>query len=239
MDNSDSPTPFAPASTAWPTAAGAAAGRTALVAGASGLVGQEILKGLLADERYAAVHAIGRRQLATRHPKLTSHTVDFDALPALPAVDDVYVALGTTIKAAGSEEAFRAIDFGAVVAVVQAARSSGATNLGVVSAMGANARSGVFYNHVKGEMENCVASLGFDSLVVVRPSLLTGDRGALKQPERIGERIAQAAMAVTGPLIPANYRAIPASKVARALLVNVPASQPGKRVLLSGELQHY
>src|SRR5690349_16852276 len=107
----DNPTRCAPASTAWPrTAAVAAAGRIALVAGASGLVGRQILQGLLDDESVAAVHALARRPLGVQHPRLTVHTVDFAALPALPPLDEAYLALGTTIKVAGSEEAFRAVD---------------------------------------------------------------------------------------------------------------------------------
>ena len=105
------------------------------------------------------MHCVGRRPLSLSHPKLTSHTVDFTALPALPAVDDVFIALGTTIQVAGSQSAFRAVDFDAVVAVASTARSSGAINLGIVSAMGANLRSPVFYNRVKGEMEQAVSAL--------------------------------------------------------------------------------
>ncbi|MGH8821974.1 MAG: NAD(P)H-binding protein, partial [Rhodoferax sp.] len=129
------------------------AARVALVAGATGLVGREVLAALLADKTYSAIHCVGRRAPPISHPKLTCHTVDFGALPVLPHTDDVYIALGTTIKIAGSQAAFRAVDYEAVVAVAQAARSSGATRLGVVSAMGASARSAVFYNRVKGEME--------------------------------------------------------------------------------------
>ena len=88
-------------------------GRTALVAGASGLVGREILQGLLADDSVAAVHSVGRRELPLAHPKLTQHRVDFKAPLTLPRVDEAFIALGTTIKVAGSQEAFRAIDFDA------------------------------------------------------------------------------------------------------------------------------
>jgi hypothetical protein len=159
-------------------------------------VGREILRALLADKAYSAVHCVGRRALAQRHPKLHSHVVDFAALPRLPKVDDVFIALGTTIKVAGSQQAFRAIDFDAVVAVASAARSSGATHLGVVSAMGASARSAVFYNRVKGEMEQAVSALGYDSVVIARPSMLAGDRESLDQPIRSGERIGLAVMAL-------------------------------------------
>ncbi|HWP11866.1 MAG TPA: NAD(P)H-binding protein, partial [Ramlibacter sp.] len=145
-----------------------------MLAGASGLVGRAILQGLLADDSVAAVHTLGRRELPFQHAKLTQHRVDFKFLPALPGAGEAFVALGTTIKVAGSQEAFRAVDFDAVVAVAKAAKASGATRLGVVSAMGANARSKVFYNRVKGEMEEALSALGFETLVIARPSFLVG-----------------------------------------------------------------
>lgn len=211
-------------------------GRVALVAGATGLVGREILAAILADDTYAAVHGVGRRALATAHPKLSFHVVDFAALPALPPIDDVFIALGTTIKAAGSQQAFRAVDFDAVVALAAAARASGATRLGVVSAMGASETSLIFYNRVKGEMEHAVSRLGFESVVFARPSMLIGDRVALGQPERSGEKLALIFMRFAA-LIPANYRAIEAVRVARALIHAVKAGEKGTRVLLSGEMQ--
>jgi uncharacterized protein YbjT (DUF2867 family) len=183
----------APASTAWPRAtagaaeaevAATAAARTVLVAGASGLVGREILAAVSAADPDAAVHALVRRPLDIRLPGLSVHVVDFAALPPLPRTDDVFVALGTTIKVAGSQAAFRAVDLDAVVAVARAARSSGATRIGVVSALGADPASAVFYNRVKGEMERAVATLGFDTVVFARPSLLLGDRDRLDQPVR-------------------------------------------------------
>lgn len=215
------------------------AGRTALVAGASGLVGREILRALLADKGYTAVHCVGRRPLALRHPKLTSSTVDFAALPSLPAVDDVFIALGTTIQVAGSQHAFRAIDFDAVVAVASATRSSGATHLGLVSAMGASPKSPVFYNQVKGEAEQAVAALGFTHTVIARPSLLDGDRALLQQPARRGEQWGLRVMKLLRGLIPANLRAVAASDVARSLILAVKTRGPGTHILLSGELQRH
>jgi uncharacterized protein YbjT (DUF2867 family) len=226
-----SPPPGAPAATPAP-------GRVVLLAGASGLVGRAILQGLLADESVAAVHFLGRRSLPVQHPKLTQHSVDFKALPALPRLDEAFIALGTTIKVAGSQEAFRAVDYEAVVAVAEAAKQAGARRLGVVSAMGASTRSGIFYNRVKGEMEAAVSALGFDTLVIARPSFLAGDREALGQPVRSGEKLALGISRWLAPLIPANYRSIDSSAVARALLKKVPGTQ-GKSVLLSGELRKF
>lgn len=210
--------------------------RTVLIAGASGLVGREVLQGLLADDSVAAVHSLGRRELQLQHPKLIQHRVEFKALPALPSVGEAFVALGTTIRVAGSQEAFRAVDFHAVLAVAKAAKAAGATRLGVVSAMGADPRSRIFYNRVKGEMEEALSALGFDTLVIARPSFLVGDREALGQPERGGEKLALRVSSWLAPLIPDNYRSIDARSVARALLKAVPASS-GRRVMLSSELR--
>lgn len=210
--------------------------RTVLVAGATGLVGREILQGLLADDGVAAVHVLSRRPLPQSHPRLQVQVVDFTALPALPAVDEAYLALGTTIKVAGSQPAFRAVDFDANLAVAHAAQSAGARRIGLVSAMGADARSSLFYSRVKGELEDTLATLGFEGLVIARPSMLVGDRQALGQPERRGERLAERIGRWMGPLIPANYRPIQARDVASALLRAVPVSA-GKTVLLSGEMQ--
>ena len=208
------------------------------MAGATGLVGREVLAALSIDSRYTSVVALVRRAATLQqHPKLTSIQVDFGQLPDLQKVDDVYIALGTTIKVAGSQAAFRAVDHDAVLAVATAARKAGATRLGVVSAMGADARSAIFYNRVKGEMEQALAALEFESLVIARPSMLDGDRATLAQPARLGERLGLAVMAALKPLIPANYRAINASDVARALVTAVLQGKPGRDVILSGAMQ--
>ena len=213
--------------------------RVALIAGATGLVGQAIVKILLADQRYGTVHVVGRRAPDIQHPKLVVHISASLVDWTCPAVDEVFVALGTTIKAAGSKAAFRAIDHDAVVAIASAAKAAGATRLAVVSAMGASAQSRVFYNMVKGQMEAAVGQLGFETLVIARPSLLAGDRGALKQPERLGEKLSLVAFKWFEPLIPADYRAISASKVAGAMVHALQMSGKGQQVLLSGVMQNY
>ena len=210
--------------------------RRILLAGATGLVGQEILHALLADETVGSVHVLARRAAPRSHPKLAWQVVDFTALPALPALDEVYLALGTTIKVAGSQAAFRAVDFDANLAVARAARHAGARRLGLVSAMGADKGSRVFYNRVKGELEEAVGALGFEAVVIARPSLLIGERGALGQPARPGERIGAVLAGVLRPLIPADYRPIRAVDVASALLAHGPAAQ-GKLILRSGTMQ--
>ena len=212
-------------------------GQVVLVAGATGLVGREILADLLADKSVAAVHTLGRRPLELQHAKLTHHVVDLAALPKLPKVDECFIALGTTIKVAGSKEAFRALDLKAVEAVALAVKASGATKLGVISAMGADSNSSVFYNRIKGEMELSLARMGFKSLVIARPSLIDGDRAALGQPGRAGEGVGLKLSRLLSPVIPANYRAIKASDIAHALIRHVKAGVPGVVTLMSGEMQ--
>ena len=213
--------------------------RVALAAGATGLVGQAILALLLADKHYRAVHVVGRRAPLVQHPHLVSHISASLTDWACPVVDDVFIALGTTIKVAGSKSAFKSIDLDAVLAIASAAKAVGATRLAVVSAMGASPASGVFYNRVKGEMETAVSQLGFETVVIARPSLLAGDRGALMQPERLAEKLSLLVFKLLKPLIPANYQAVNASGVAHAMVSTLQTAGAGRHVLLSGDLQKW
>jgi uncharacterized protein YbjT (DUF2867 family) len=213
--------------------------RCALLIGATGLVGGELLKLLLADPRYSRVHTAGRRAPAMTHVKLTAHVLDLAdsvQLAALPPVNDVYCTLGTTIKVAGSQAAFKAIDFDAVVAVAKASQVNKAVRIGVVSAMAADPKSSVFYNRIKGEMEAAVAKLGYESVSIARPSMLAGDRDSLKQTSRLGEQIGLKLMTAISFLIPANYKAIAAADVAKALHRMVTEGHAGVRIMMSGEL---
>ena len=224
-------------------AAQVAPARVAVVAGATGMVGRAVLARLTADKTsaYAAVHTLGRRApelpAGAQNVRLVSHLSDSLLDARVPPADDMFIALGTTIAVAGSELAFRAVDLDAVLALARSARSAGVRRLGLVSAMGADAHSKVFYNRVKGEMEEAVSSLGFETLVIARPSLLDGERAALGQPARRGEQLALQVMRRLKPLIPRNYRAILASDVAAALVAAVQAGRPGVQILLSGQMQ--
>ena len=213
--------------------------RSALLAGASGLIGRSLLAQLLESPRYKRVHILLRRGLTDlpAHPKLTRAVVDFGNLPRLPAVDDVFIALGTTIRTAGSQAAFRRVDFDAVLGTARAGKAAGAKRLLVVSALGADAGSRVFYNRVKGEMEQAVVALGYETVVIAQPSLLVGDRASLGQPARSGE---QWAIRLLGPVIdwvPRSVRPIHAEVVAGAMIQAAAVARPGVTRLRSSEMQ--
>jgi uncharacterized protein YbjT (DUF2867 family) len=204
----------------------------ALLAGATGLVGREI-----ARHWPGPLHLLVRRAVPAPRPGATVQVVDFAALPALPPATLAFCALGTTIKAAGSQAAFRAVDLDAVVAFARAARAAGVRHFAVVSALGANARSGNFYSRVKGEAEDALRGIGFERLVIARPSLLIGDRAALGQPGRPGERWGERVAGWLGPLVPAGLRPIDAAVVARALVATLPTAGDAVTVLDSAALQ--
>jgi len=210
--------------------------RSAWIAGATGMVGSLLVDALLEGSTFDAVVTLGRRPLDRSHPKLTQATVDFAALdPAsLPPVTDAFCALGTTIKKAGGREAFRAVDHDAVLAFARAARARGASRFYVVTALGADAGSLVFYNRVKGEVEEALRAMGFEALAIARPSLLVGERAE----SRPGERLAIALTSALKPLLkPFASRPIEGAVVARALRAIADAPPTGARVYLSGELQ--
>jgi uncharacterized protein YbjT (DUF2867 family) len=147
-----------------------------LLAGATGLIGRELLQLLLTQIPTVRLHALVRRLPEPADERVHWQRVDFARLPALPAAEEAFCCLGTTIKQAGSQAAFRAVDLDAVLAFARAARAAGVTRFGVVSRPGRRPRAKRFYNRVKGEMEAAVGMLGFESVVFARPSLLAGDR---------------------------------------------------------------
>ena len=197
-------------------------GRTAVVAGATGLIGGRLLALLDAAPDYARVIALVRRPLRQPGRRVESIAVDFDDLSGQLADVrgsarrplDVFCTLGTTIKAAGSQAAFRRVDFDLVLQLAHWAKAAGARRFIVVSALGAGARSATFYNRVKGEMENALHALAFP-VVVLRPSLLAGSRDEF----RLGERIALAVTAPLRSLISASLRPVQAADVAASMLL--------------------
>jgi uncharacterized protein YbjT (DUF2867 family) len=210
--------------------------KIAWIAGASGLVGSRLLGLVLEDTQFAMVASLGRRQVEITHPKLVQRVVDFAALDVdgLAAPDVAFCTLGTTIGKAGSERAFHAIDHDAVLAFAQAALAAGARCFALVSSLGADPRSRIFYNRVKGETEADLRELGFESLVIAQPSLLLGDRVESRPAERA---MIVASRLLAGVLRPFASRPIEAQAVARALLAITRDPKPGVRVYSSGELQ--
>jgi uncharacterized protein YbjT (DUF2867 family) len=196
------------------------AAKTAVVAGATGLVGGHVVRVLLDRPEYSRVTVLVRRKPDLTHPRLEQRLVNFDQLDEQADAfvgADVFCCLGTTIKRAGSQAAFRKVDFDYPLALGRLARQQGARRFLLVSSMGANAESGVFYSRVKGEIENALAELGLPALLIFRPSLLLGER----QEHRAGERIGAAVMKVVGPLLVGRlrkYRAIHGRTLARAMV---------------------
>lgn len=212
---------------------------SALILGSSGLVGSHLLTLLLDSPHYATVRSLVRRPSGRVHDKLEEHVVDFDRLAAsADAVrgNDVFCCLGTTIKVAGSQEAFRKVDLTYVLDAAATAQRNGASRFFVVSSIGASTRSSSFYLRVKGEMEESVARIPYASVGILRPSLLLGER----KESRIGERIGAvgmkaASIAMLGPL--RKLRPIEAADVAAGMLFLSRTNFTGVRICESDELQ--
>ncbi|WFC64087.1 MULTISPECIES: oxidoreductase [Pseudomonadaceae] len=201
-----------------------------LIAGATGLTGEHLLDRLLSEPTVARVLAPTRRPLAA-HPHLENPVGELQGLlPQLSGqVDTAFCCLGSTIKQAGSQEAFRAIDHDLILAFARRARELGARHLVVISALGANPNSSVFYNRVKGETEEALKAMGWPQLTIARPSLLLGARHEF----RLGERLA-------APLLrwlPGKYRGIDACALARALWRLALEEEDGIRVIESSDLR--
>lgn len=206
--------------------------RSALLAGATGLVGRRVLRVLLEDPDYGRLVALARRDVGAAHGKLVERRVDFDRLrldDADGAVDDVFVTLGTTRRKAGSDAAFRRVDHDYVLAVAREARARGARQLVVVTSLGADPRSRLLYTRVKGEVEAAVAALGYPTVHVFRPSLLLGERDESRPAERAGIALARAvAPLLVGPL--RRYRGTDADALARAMVAAAKREERGFRV---------
>ena len=213
--------------------------KTALLAGATGLIGSQLLPLLLASDRYAKVIVVGRRAVPTIHPKLVQVITELDQLEAVRLkliADDVYCCLGTTMAQAGSKEAFYKVDFLYVVQLAALAASNFAAQLLVVSSMGADAESRIYYSRVKGEMEAAVRQTPFRAIHIFRPSLLLGERAA----PRLGERLGALGLRglrplLRGPLL--KYRPVSGAAVAAAMLRAAEDDGGGVRVHESAELQ--
>lgn len=206
-------------------------GKTAWLAGATGLIGSSLLNELLSQDWYERVVALVRRSTGVHHPRLVERIVDFSSLNAdeFAPVDDVFCALGTTIKKAGSPARFREVDFEYPLKLARAAKNAVAQQFLLVSSVGANAKSSNFYLRVKGELEAALRDEGFDSLHIFRPSILVGKRAESRPGERLGIIAGQ----VIAPLLIGSsrkYRPIRASDVAKAMVAAAHKFLPGVHV---------
>lgn len=211
--------------------------KTALIAGSTGLIGRQLLQLLLESDRYAKVIALTRNDLPA-HPKLEILKIRFDELTdwaSKLAADDVFCCLGTTMAKAGSRENFYQVDFFYPLLIAKTAQARGAQQYLLVSALGADSDSSIYYNRVKGEIEEAIRQVPFKTIHIFRPSLLLGPR----EEKRSGETAAKLFYQIFGFLIPRKFKAIASVKVARAMLAQAGKEQPGLFVHESGELQAY
>lgn len=205
--------------------------RNVLLLGATGLVGRELLRLLLDDPSIARVTVLARRVTGVAHPKLDDRVIDLDAMTAahFAAIDQIFCALGTTMRTAGSEAAFRHVDHDLPLLAAKCGRESGAHHYLLVSALGAKRNSRFFYNRVKGDVEADILATGYPSVTIARPSLLLGARAEFRLGERLAARL--------GWLMPLRTKPIPARAVALALVNAAREDRPGVRVVESGEMQ--
>ena len=206
---------------------------TALIAGASGLVGGECLRRLLASAAYSTVTIVTRRSLgdAARHPKVREIVVDFARLDSVKAelrADHVFCALGTTIRKAGSQAKFRQVDFDYPRRLAELTLRNGAKHFSLVSALGASSKSGVFYSRVKGELEDALRAMGWPSLCLLRPSVIAGERRESRPLERLSGMLLRCG--------PSTYRPVAAGSIAAAMIATARQQAAGVTILESREI---
>ena len=215
--------------------------RTALVAGASGLVGSHVLHRLLDDPAYTRVTALARHELPLAHKKLEQRIVSFDRLAQMvdfPRVHDVFCCLGTTMRQAGSPDAFRKVDYAYVVELARVAVRHRASQFLVVTAVGADPASRILYSRVKGEAEEAVRRLQFESIQIFRPSLVVGARAQSRPAERVARLLGLlVGWALVGPL--SRYRPIKAEALARAMVRVAREAPRGTHVYESKEIRRH
>ncbi|HYE96691.1 MAG TPA: hypothetical protein VD962_10815 [Rubricoccaceae bacterium] len=207
--------------------------RTALLLGPTGLTGSHLLRLLAGDPRWARVVSVGRREVPSAGPSHIHHIIDFERLADHADVlhaDDVFCALGATIKKARTEEAFRRIDLDYPFLIANVAREQGATQYLLVSALGADLKSRIWYNRLKAEAEEAIRSVGFPSYSIFRPSLLFGDREELRPKEWVMRgALALARPALLGRL--RKYRPTPGAALARVMVEQAAAHPAGVHII--------
>ena len=209
-----------------------------MIVGATGLIGNQLLELLLADNHYEKVIALSRKALKINHPKLDNVVLDFANLfdnSGKFKADDVFCCLGTTMKQAGSQSAFRKVDFDYPLEIAKLTKEHGAKNYLLVTALGANKKSSFYYNRVKGEVEEAIGQLGFNSYHIFRPSFLQGNRSE----KRAGEEATHVFFKFFGFLVPKKFKGIDSIKVARAMLTKAKEDRGGFFIHESVVLQEF
>jgi len=215
--------------------------KTALIAGASGLVGSELLKQLTNEPYYSKIHILVRKEMELNSDKVIQHTINFDELDKFELnqkIDHVFCILGTTIKKAKTKENFKKIDYDYVLALGKKANEWKAEKFLLVSSLGANAKSAIFYNRTKGEIENALKQLELPHLFIFRPSLLLGNR----KEQRTGEKTAINVYKVIAPLFFGpfkKYKGIEASQVAIGMMDTALQNTDHLKILESDEIQNF
>ncbi|MDD5224119.1 MAG: oxidoreductase [bacterium] len=213
--------------------------KTALLVGATGLIGGHCLRFLLEGDYYGKVVVLARRKLPLEHKKLEQHVIDFDALARnadLVRADDIFCCLGTTRKKTASKEAYRSVDFTYPFEIARLGLANGAEHYAIVSALGANSKSRIFYNRTKGEVEKAVSELGFKGVYIFRPSLLTGERQEERKWEEVGGNFAKKlSFLMVGPM--KRFRPITAEAVAFAMAQTTRKGSLGVHIFESEEIR--
>ncbi|MBL0323803.1 MAG: oxidoreductase [Cytophagaceae bacterium] len=206
-----------------------------IVAGGSGLVGSELLRVLVAEPKITKIISLTRRPLGNTSAKIVEEVVDFENLPSEIFKDAgaIFCCLGTTIKKAGSKAAFEKVDFEYPLNMALKAKKAGVNNYLLVSSMGANINSGIFYSKVKGKIEKAISDSGIPNVAIFRPSLLLGDRKEF----RLGEKISAVLMTFFNPIIPKKYRGIHVNTVANAMLKTLLSGKKGINIFESDQIQ--
>ena len=212
--------------------------KKALLLGATGLTGGILLGQLLESPLYSSVIIYVRKSIERSHPKLTQLLVDFETIDTAVEADDVFCCLGTTIKIAGTKAAFEKVDLHYPVKIATLQRAAGSKQLLVISAMGADSKSSIFYSRTKGLMEAALQKIGYPSLSIFRPSFITGNRKEKRMGEQIGLAIAKLINPImVGPL--RNYSAVKAAAIVDCMIHHATESQPGVHIILSGAIKAF
>jgi uncharacterized protein YbjT (DUF2867 family) len=212
--------------------------RTALILGASGLTGQVLAQLLLADDLYSLVTIYVRKQIAISHPRLQQQIVNYERLDTAVQADDVFCCLGTTIKKAGTQLAFRQVDLVYPQKVAELQRAAGSSRFLLISAVGANEQSSIFYSRIKGEVEKAILVLGYSCTCIFRPSLIMGERSE----RRVGEKIAMVLTKIIGPLLIGplkKYQPVSALSIAKAMQKAAHQFEDGIHFISSDEIKKF